>query len=147
MDRRTKRKSDPGIIMFSNFTFTATWSFVIIQKVTNLLRCKLRSRPKDNPTSFGFFTTLKRAFSNQASFKFSNSSEYVELKSAVDGRGVDPLVHDNEINLLLLKSLNNYRKINYGTSKSIKLGENKNVFLSDKVESAFQLRSIFGRTG
>ena len=73
--------------MFSNFKFTATWSFVIIQKVTNLLRCKLRSRPKDDPTSFGFFTTLKRAFSNQAPFKFTNSSEYVELKPAVDGRG------------------------------------------------------------
>jgi len=69
------------------------------------------------------------------------------LKSAVDGRGIDPLIHDNEINILLFKSLNNYRQINDGTSKLIKLGDNKNVFLPDKVESTLQLRSIFGRAG
>jgi hypothetical protein len=36
------------------------------------------------------------------------TSLIAELEFAIDSRGVDPLVHDNKIHILLFKSLNNY---------------------------------------
>jgi hypothetical protein len=36
------------------------------------------------------------------------TSLIAELELAIDSRGVDPLVHDNKIHILLFKSLNNY---------------------------------------
>ena len=89
--------------MLGNLCLAAARSLIVLDKLFELLRVELWLGTKLYPTLDRFQPPLLGAFPDQFSLELADRGQNVELQSAINGCRVDPLVHDDQVDILLLQ--------------------------------------------